>query len=151
MCRSLTAAVEQIENNARDLGQLQLKLDEWKRSGLDDREIAMRAKDEQLTSEFWKRRSTVVCLFVYLVMVSLCPNSGIAANWFIVAIQWEKNNFMSLWHPGVAFSNEWLRLSNFTWWKPHQSRSLTPSTSNCLQPASSKSLRVVCVCVCASS
>ena len=55
-----------------------------------------------------------VCLFVYLVMVSLCPNSGIAANWFIVAIQWEKNNFMSLWHPGVAFSNEWLRLSNFT-------------------------------------
>ena len=33
-----------------------------------------------------------VCLFVYLVMVSLCPNSGIAANWFIVAIQWEKNN-----------------------------------------------------------
>ena len=89
-----------------------------------------------------------VCLFVYLVMVSLCPNSGIAANWFIVAIQWEKNNFMSLWHPGVALSNEWLRLSNFTWWKPHQSRSLTPSTSNCLQPASSKSLRVVCVCVC---
>lgn len=44
--------MEQIENNARDLGQLQLKLDEWKRSGLDDREIAMRAKDEQLTSEF---------------------------------------------------------------------------------------------------
>ena len=50
-CRSLTAAVEQIENNARDLGQLQMKLDEWKRSGLDEREIAMRAKDEQLTSE----------------------------------------------------------------------------------------------------
>ena len=49
--RSLTAAVEQIESNARDLGQLQLKLDEWQRSGLDEREITLRSKDEQLKSE----------------------------------------------------------------------------------------------------
>ncbi|KAL8592685.1 hypothetical protein ACOMHN_037625 [Nucella lapillus] len=46
--RTLSAVVEQIESNARDLGQLQLKLDEWGRSGLDEREIAFRSKDEQL-------------------------------------------------------------------------------------------------------
>jgi hypothetical protein len=43
--------VEQIESNARDLGQLQMKLDEWNRSGLDEREITLRSKDEQLKSK----------------------------------------------------------------------------------------------------
>nr|KAG5714744.1 hypothetical protein BaRGS_000232 [Batillaria attramentaria] len=46
--RSLSAAVDQIQSNARDLGQLQIKMDEWNRSGLDEREIVLRSKDEQL-------------------------------------------------------------------------------------------------------
>lgn len=49
--------VEQIQNNARDLGHLQLKMDSWSRAGLDEREIGLRAKDEQLKSEFCYTRS----------------------------------------------------------------------------------------------
>ncbi|XP_052266250.1 fas-binding factor 1-like isoform X2 [Dreissena polymorpha] len=46
--RSLVAAVELIHNNAKDLGDLQRKVDHWHAQGLDDREISLRAKDEQL-------------------------------------------------------------------------------------------------------
>ncbi|WAQ95521.1 FBF1-like protein, partial [Mya arenaria] len=46
--RSLIAAVELIQNNAKDLGELQRKADNWHAQGLDDREITLRAKDEQL-------------------------------------------------------------------------------------------------------
>ncbi|XP_005109995.2 fas-binding factor 1 [Aplysia californica] len=46
--RSLTAVVEQIQNNARDLGELHLKVESWNRQGLDEREISLRSKDEQL-------------------------------------------------------------------------------------------------------
>ncbi|CAL1530619.1 unnamed protein product [Lymnaea stagnalis] len=46
--KSLTAVVEQIQSNARDLGELQLKVDTWNRQGLDQREISLKSKDEQL-------------------------------------------------------------------------------------------------------
>jgi len=46
------AAVELIHNNAKDLGELQRKVDNWHGQGLDEREINLRAKDEQLKSMF---------------------------------------------------------------------------------------------------
>ncbi|RUS83715.1 hypothetical protein EGW08_008511 [Elysia chlorotica] len=46
--KSLTAVVEQIQNNARDLGELHMKVEGWNRQGLDEREISLRSKDEQL-------------------------------------------------------------------------------------------------------
>ena len=49
--RSLTAVVEQIQTNARDLGDLHMKVEGWNRQGLDGREISLRSKDEQLRSE----------------------------------------------------------------------------------------------------
>lgn len=39
-----------IHTNAKDLGDLQRKVDSWHAQGLDDREITLRAKDEQLKS-----------------------------------------------------------------------------------------------------
>lgn len=39
-----------IHTNAKDLGDLQRKVDNWHAQGLDDREITLRAKDEQLKS-----------------------------------------------------------------------------------------------------
>lgn len=49
--RSLVQAVSMIQNNARDLGELQKKVDSWHNMGLDEREIAIRSKDEQLRSK----------------------------------------------------------------------------------------------------
>ena len=49
--RSLVQAVSMIQNNARDLGELQKKVDSWHNMGLDEREIAIRSKDEQLCSK----------------------------------------------------------------------------------------------------
>ncbi|XP_069124222.1 fas-binding factor 1 homolog isoform X2 [Argopecten irradians] len=46
--KSLVAAVALIENNARDLGELQMKVNTWHSQGLDEREIITRSKDEQL-------------------------------------------------------------------------------------------------------
>ncbi|OWF53323.1 fas-binding factor 1-like [Mizuhopecten yessoensis] len=46
--KSLVAAVALIENNARDLGELQMKVNSWHSQGLDEREIITRSKDEQL-------------------------------------------------------------------------------------------------------
>ncbi|XP_060076077.1 fas-binding factor 1 homolog [Ylistrum balloti] len=46
--KSLVAAVTLIENNARDLGELQMKVNSWHSQGLDEREIITRSKDEQL-------------------------------------------------------------------------------------------------------
>ncbi|GFN87251.1 fas-binding factor 1 homolog [Plakobranchus ocellatus] len=46
--KSLTAVVEQVQNNARDLGELHMKVEGWNRQGLDEREISLRSKDEQL-------------------------------------------------------------------------------------------------------
>ena len=45
------ATVELIQNNAKDLGDLQRKLDSWHAQGLDEREIMARSKDEQLRSK----------------------------------------------------------------------------------------------------
>ena len=49
--RSLIATVELIQNNAKDLGDLQRKMDSWHAQGLDEREIMARSKDEQLRSK----------------------------------------------------------------------------------------------------
>lgn len=49
-----------IQNNARDLGELQKKVDSWHNMGLDEREIAIRSKDEQLKSKLY---STCIYLF----------------------------------------------------------------------------------------
>ena len=49
--RSLMATVELIQNNAKDLGDLQRKMDGWHAQGLDEREIMARSKDEQLRSK----------------------------------------------------------------------------------------------------
>uniref|UniRef100_A0A2C9LKY0 Fas-binding factor 1 C-terminal domain-containing protein n=1 Tax=Biomphalaria glabrata TaxID=6526 RepID=A0A2C9LKY0_BIOGL len=46
--RSLTVVVEQISNNAKDLNDLQRKVEAWNKQGLDEREITLRSKDEQL-------------------------------------------------------------------------------------------------------
>ncbi|XP_065921782.1 fas-binding factor 1 homolog isoform X2 [Magallana gigas] len=46
--KSLVQAVSMIQSNARDLGELQKKVDSWHNMGLDEREIAIRSKDEQL-------------------------------------------------------------------------------------------------------
>ncbi|CAG5132036.1 unnamed protein product [Candidula unifasciata] len=46
--KSLTAVVQQIQNNARDLEELQVKIQSWNKQGLDEREISFRSKDEQL-------------------------------------------------------------------------------------------------------
>ncbi|XP_061181663.1 fas-binding factor 1 homolog isoform X1 [Saccostrea echinata] len=46
--KSLVQAVSMIQNNARDLGELQKKVDSWHNMGLDEREIAICSKDEQL-------------------------------------------------------------------------------------------------------
>ncbi|BFZ02757.1 hypothetical protein BsWGS_05795 [Bradybaena similaris] len=46
--KSLTAVVQQIQNNARDLEELQVKIQSWNKQGLDEREISLRSKDEQL-------------------------------------------------------------------------------------------------------
>ena len=51
MHRSLVAAVELIRTNAKDLGDLQRKVDGWHAQGLDEREITLRARDEQLKSK----------------------------------------------------------------------------------------------------
>ena len=51
MFRSLMATVELIQNNAKDLGELQRKMDSWHGQGLDEREIMARSKDEQLRSK----------------------------------------------------------------------------------------------------
>ena len=51
LTRSITAVVEQIQHNARDLGELQMKVETWNRQGLDEREISLRSKDEQLKSK----------------------------------------------------------------------------------------------------
>ena len=57
-----------IQENARDLGELQKKVDSWHNMGLDDREIAIRSKDEQLKSmayrKFWYSLE-----FVYVAIV----------------------------------------------------------------------------------
>ena len=45
------ATVELIQNNAKDLGELQRKMDNWHAQGLDEREIMARSKDEQLRSK----------------------------------------------------------------------------------------------------
>ena len=45
------ATVELIQNNAKDLGDLQRKMDNWHAQGLDEREIMARSKDEQLRSK----------------------------------------------------------------------------------------------------
>ena len=45
------ATVELIQNNAKDLGDLQRKMDGWHAQGLDEREIMARSKDEQLRSK----------------------------------------------------------------------------------------------------
>ncbi|KAL3875799.1 hypothetical protein ACJMK2_033715 [Sinanodonta woodiana] len=47
--KSLMAAVDLIQSNAKDLGSLQRKMDAWHNQGLDEREIMIRSKDEQLT------------------------------------------------------------------------------------------------------
>lgn len=41
-----------IQNNAKDLGELHQKVDSWHNMGLDEREIAIRSKDEQLRSNY---------------------------------------------------------------------------------------------------
>ncbi|KAK3590960.1 hypothetical protein CHS0354_034532 [Potamilus streckersoni] len=46
--KSLMAAVDLIQSNAKDLGSLQRKMDTWHNQGLDEREIMIRSKDEQL-------------------------------------------------------------------------------------------------------
>ncbi|XP_056020112.1 fas-binding factor 1 homolog isoform X2 [Ostrea edulis] len=46
--KSLVQAVSMIQNNAKDLGELHQKVDSWHNMGLDEREIAIRSKDEQL-------------------------------------------------------------------------------------------------------
>ena len=43
-----------IQTNARDVGELQKKLDQWHSMGMDEREIAIRSKDEQLKSKIDK-------------------------------------------------------------------------------------------------
>ncbi|XP_050390456.1 fas-binding factor 1 homolog [Patella vulgata] len=48
--RSLTAVVEQIQTSAKDIGSLQSQVESIHRSGLDEREISLKAKDEQLKS-----------------------------------------------------------------------------------------------------
>lgn len=53
LCRSLVQAVSMIQSNARDLGELQKKVDSWHNMGLDEREIAIRSKDEQLKSKLY--------------------------------------------------------------------------------------------------
>lgn len=51
--RSLVQAVSMIQNNAKDLGELQKKVASWHNMGLDEREIAIRSKDEQLKSKVY--------------------------------------------------------------------------------------------------
>lgn len=51
LSRSLMATVELIQTNAKDLGELQRKMDSWHAQGLDEREIMARSKDEQLRSK----------------------------------------------------------------------------------------------------
>lgn len=67
--RSLVAAVELIHNNAKDLGELQRKVDNWHAQGLDDREITLRAKDEQLKS----KPSTILIFFKIYTYATLRP------------------------------------------------------------------------------
>ena len=47
------ATVELIQTNAKDLGELQRKMDSWHAQGLDEREIMARSKDEQLRSKYF--------------------------------------------------------------------------------------------------
>lgn len=49
--RALVEAAEMIQHNAKDLGDLHKKVDNWHSMGLDEREISLRSKDEQLRSK----------------------------------------------------------------------------------------------------
>lgn len=73
--RSLVAAVELIHNNAKDLGELQRKVDNWHAQGLDDREITLRAKDEQLKSKSSTILSFLKISYTY-VTLRLLPYLG---------------------------------------------------------------------------
>ncbi|CAI9723218.1 Hypothetical predicted protein [Octopus vulgaris] len=46
--RSLNIVMEKMNTNAEELGQFQQKLDRWQSQGLDEREVSMRNRDEQL-------------------------------------------------------------------------------------------------------
>lgn len=70
LCRSLVQAVSMIQNNARDLGELQKKVDSWHNMGLDEREIAIRSKDEQLKSKLYSIYLFGGCLHVNLLTIS---------------------------------------------------------------------------------
>ena len=54
--------MQQIESNTHDLGQLQVKLDDWNRQGLDEREVLLRTKDEQLNGMSVLPHSLLCCL-----------------------------------------------------------------------------------------
>lgn len=43
--------MQQVSSNAKDLGELQYKIENWSKMGLDEREIFIRTKDEQLNSK----------------------------------------------------------------------------------------------------
>ncbi|XP_064608004.1 fas-binding factor 1 homolog [Liolophura sinensis] len=47
--KSLQAVMQQVSSNAKDLGDLQYKIENWSKMGLDEREIFIRTKDEQLS------------------------------------------------------------------------------------------------------
>ncbi|XP_014786827.1 fas-binding factor 1 homolog isoform X2 [Octopus bimaculoides] len=46
--RSLNIVMEKMNTNAEELGQFQQKLDRWQNQGLDEREVSIRNRDEQL-------------------------------------------------------------------------------------------------------
>lgn len=55
------ATVELIQSNAKDLGELQRKMDSWHAQGLDEREIMARSKDEQLRSKYhWEQTRVII-------------------------------------------------------------------------------------------
>lgn len=68
--RSLVQAVSMIQSNARDLGELQKKVDSWHNMGLDEREIAIRSKDEQLKSKLYSIYLFGCCSHVNFLTIS---------------------------------------------------------------------------------
>ncbi|KAJ8319221.1 hypothetical protein KUTeg_004312 [Tegillarca granosa] len=54
--RALVEAAEMIQHNAKDLGDLHKKVDNWHSMGLDEREISLRSKDEQLRKRLTKQQ-----------------------------------------------------------------------------------------------
>ena len=59
----MQAVMNQVTENAKELGEIQYKVDQKHSSVLDEREVAIKARDEQLRCKFILRQYEIRVLF----------------------------------------------------------------------------------------